>query len=291
MHSVQKLSHAKINWYLEVGPKRSDGFHDLRTVFQELSLADEMTFERIEHPDCVIEGFPPEIPTQSNLIYKAWSALQTLVPERVHGVRIVVKKMIPACGGMGGGSSNAAATLRAVNDLFELGLGYDELAQVGAQLGSDVPFFVRGGCAIGEGRGEILTNVHSHHTFWLVLLFPKGKISTADAYRQLDEIPRSAPEPDRMAKLVDALGTGDADALAGLIHNDFELPAASCSWFRECRFALESAGALRAFLCGSGSTVAGLVPSRKRGYRMVQQLQLSIGYEATLCRVTQFTHG
>ena len=268
------LSPAKINWFLRVGSIRPDGYHEIETVFQETDYADEMTCEAVAGGECKITGFPVWVPQEKNLIYRAWQLLRAECPGMVGGVRIRVKKMLPLGGGLGGGSSNCAAALNAIDRLFNLELGASQLELLGARLGSDVPFFVRGGCAIGTGRGETLEPVTGTKTFHAVLVMPGESVSTPVAYARLDALKRPPPAAG-VREVCDALRTGDPNALAPLIHNDFELAVAGEGWFQTAVGNLKKAGCLRVFLCGSGSTVAGLTENSAHAEQIKNDLQES----------------
>lgn len=270
-------SPAKINWLLNVGPLRPDNYHHLQTIYQTISLADALTFEALPATDaCILAGFPPDIDPATNLVKKAWNLCRTRWPERVRGVRISVDKKLPRGGGLGGGSSNAGLTLRALSRLFDCGTLQDEthindLETLAAQIGSDVPFFITGGTATGTGRGEVIQSLSASAPLWLVLITPDESINTGEAYRHLDRIQRPFPSERQFEMqaltLSEALRTGNAPAVASLITNDFELVAERHSWYRNAKAALEDAGALRAFLCGSGSSIAGLFPNEAAAQR------------------------
>jgi 4-diphosphocytidyl-2-C-methyl-D-erythritol kinase len=257
-------SRAKINWYLRVKDKRPDGFHEIETIFQEIALADRMTFEAIASNCCEIEGMPFELPAEQNLIWRAWNCLRERFPAKVAGVRVVIEKRIPACGGLGGASSNAATTLRALNALYELRLSTNELEKIAALLGSDVAFFIRGGCAIGRGRGELLEAIDGVPSYAIMLAFPNTKVPTAEAYRRLSSRARPAPRAS-LTEVVAALRSGDPTRLAPMIHNDFEILVAEEPWFLEASAALRDSGCIRTFLSGSGSTVVGLKNTLEHG--------------------------
>ncbi len=250
-------SYAKINWYLRVLGRRADGFHDIETVFQEINLWDLMHFEPAEEIDCTIEGMPFELPAEQNLIWRAWKRLRDVCGRKVQGLRVRIEKRIPACGGLGGASSNAATTLCALNSLYELHLSQGELEALAADLGSDVAFFVRGGCAIGTGRGERLQTVERVPAWNIGLIFPAAKVATAEAYKRLSQIERPQPHAT-LQELIAALCAGDVAALARCIHNDFELLVRKEGWFEAAVRELEAAGHRKAFLSGSGSTVVGV---------------------------------
>lgn len=246
---------AKINWYLRVLGARPDGYHEIETVFQELDLCDELAAEPTGEDGCIVTGLPPGIDPADNLITRAHVLLRQECGSAVGGVRIHVTKRIPPAGGLGGGSSNAAATLKAVNDAYGLGLSPTELETLGARLGSDIPFFIRGGCAIGTGRGEHLTPIAAALRAQLLLVIPPEPMPTAESYRLLDATP-NRPSAGPLEDVVTALESGDEAALARAIHNDFDTIAETKAWYQAIRATLSEAGASRIFLCGSGSTVA-----------------------------------
>ena len=180
-------SYAKINLGLEVLGKRPDGFHEIRTLFQGIDLHDTLDIEVLEADEIRLEGDDPSIPwDETNLVYQA----ARLLRERcgiARGAAIRVEKRIPAGGGLGGGSGNAAMTLRALDALWGCGLSRDELKGLAAALGSDTAYFLEGGLCLGEGRGERLTPLPDLPPLPLVLAFPGFPVPTARIYRSLDE--------------------------------------------------------------------------------------------------------
>jgi 4-diphosphocytidyl-2-C-methyl-D-erythritol kinase len=269
------LSHAKINWYLRVLNRRADGYHNIETVFQEIGLADEMEFEPCGRRECVIAGLPG-VPPEQNLILRAWRLMADLHDDRVGGLQVRVTKRIPMGGGLGGGSSNAATTLKAVRRLFSVPVDDDGLAAIGASLGSDVAFFIRGGCAVGRGRGEELESVPDARPIPLVLAFPDAHVSTAEAYARLARMRRDAPASG-VGEMVDALRSGDPLRAAGAVHNDFQAVVSREPWFREAAGALLHAGCLRAFLTGSGSAVVGVLEKGNSASEIMAIVQQSFG--------------
>lgn len=269
MKEITLPSPAKLNWLLHVGATRPDGYHSLNTVYQTLDIADEITVKLLntDTDECILAGFPSDIDPQTNLVRRAWQACRKAFPGQVPSVFISARKRLPRGGGLGGGSSNAGIVIRALVDLCNLGDINDpallaKLQTIAARIGSDVPFFISGGVAQGTGRGEIITPMKSEKQFWLVLLLPDASVSTAAAYRMLDQHPRpDVTEIDWQKKVIQlqgALSDGNANLLASLIHNDFDMFAAQYDWFHKSVSRLKEANCLRAFLCGSGSTVAGL---------------------------------
>jgi 4-diphosphocytidyl-2-C-methyl-D-erythritol kinase len=184
MDSLVLKSPAKINLGLYLLKKRMDGYHDILTLFQAIDLYDTIRFTRTRSSDLILhaEGFP--IPSdKENLIWKAYD----LFNKNLHlegGLEVNVEKRIPTGAGLGGGSSNAASTLTALNVMFEKNLSSKQLEKMAEEIGSDVPFFIQGGTAIGEGRGEILTPVELEADYSILLICPDVSVSTAWAYSQ-----------------------------------------------------------------------------------------------------------
>ncbi len=185
---VLKLpSFAKINLGLEVLFRREDGYHEIRTLFQTVSLHDTLEFELSAAGEISLAGDDPSIPwDESNLIHKAARLLQEKYSP-LHGVAIKVKKVIPAGAGLGGGSSNAAVTLMALNRLWKLGLKAETLIELARRLGSDVPYFLSGGFCLGEGRGDRVSPLVELPPLPCVIAFPSLAISTAEIYAKHSE--------------------------------------------------------------------------------------------------------
>jgi len=255
----------KVNLYLAVGDRRDDGYHELTTVFHAVSLFDEVTVRTADvmSLDLVGEG-AGEVPVDERNL--AWQAAELLADHvgRAPDVAITIDKAIPVAGGMAGGSADAAAVLVAINALWEQGVPRRDLHALAAQLGSDVPFALHGGTALGTGRGEELTTVLARNTFHWVLAFGSGGLSTAKVFAEIDEL-RAVGNPPRLAEVepvLGALAAGDAAELAPLLGN--ELQAAALSLDPDLRRTLRAgtaAGALAGIVSGSGPTCAFLCAS------------------------------
>jgi 4-diphosphocytidyl-2-C-methyl-D-erythritol kinase len=254
---------AKINLVLGVGPLRPDGYHELATVFQAVSLVDEVTVAPDDRVSVIVEG--PEsdgVPRDgSNLAVRA----ALLLAERTgvdDGARIRICKGIPVAGGMAGGSADAAAALLACDVLWRTGLTREELGDLAAELGSDVPFALFGGTAVGAGRGELLTPALARGEYhWVVGLAGHG-LRTPDVFAHLDRMRAGRPvtEPRVPDRLMQALRSGDPAALAACLGND--LQRAACALAPGLRRTLDvgrDAGALAGLVSGSGPTVVFLV--------------------------------
>ncbi|MCH1491027.1 MAG: 4-(cytidine 5'-diphospho)-2-C-methyl-D-erythritol kinase [Luminiphilus sp.] len=185
------LSPAKLNLFLHVVGRRPDGRHNLQTVFRLLDWGDDMTFELAGHGGCTLESAMPDVPPSENLILQA-AQLILARAESTTGVRIRIEKRIPMGGGLGGGSSNAATTLLAINQLLNLGYSAENLAEMGLQLGADVPVFVHGQSAWAEGLGETLTGIELPER-WYVLLRPSCHVSTAEIFNAPELTRNTAP--------------------------------------------------------------------------------------------------
>lgn len=284
---------SKINLHLSVGDVRDDGYHDLTTVFHALSLTDEVTV--FSTPDAGIEvsGEGAKlVPTDdSNLAMRAVRALADHVgkPDEANRVRVVIRKGIPVAGGMAGGSADAAAALLACSTLWNLDLHRDELAEVAATLGSDVPFALYGGTALGTGRGEQLVPVLSRHTFHWVLAFDQRGLSTPKVYGELDRL-REVGDPPRIGSpeaLLEALASGDPRRLALLLGNDLQAAAVSLRpGLRRTLRAGVTAGALAGVVSGSGPTCAFLCTDGDSALKVAAELA-----GAGVCRTVRVAHG
>jgi 4-diphosphocytidyl-2-C-methyl-D-erythritol kinase len=258
---IQVPSYAKINWSLRVTGKRADGFHDLETVFQLISLHDTLTFT--ESDRLVITCDDRTIPTdERNLVVKAARALG------VERVAIHIEKRIPSGGGLGGGSSNAAATLTALAKMFDL---HEPLESIALQLGSDVPFFLVGGTAYATGRGEVITPLPDAPHLPLLLVLPRQRVSTPEAFRSLTHFSPAlgidAYSEAFVWRRLPASAPGETGAQAGSLRytsvftNDFEEPVfARFPQLRGFKEKLYEAGASWAAMSGSGSTIVGAFP-------------------------------
>ncbi len=266
--SVSVRVPGKVNLYLEVGDRRDDGYHELSTVFHAVSLLDEVTVSTADVLTLEVSGEgAASLPVDDRNL--AWRAAELLAEHvgRAPDVAISIDKTIPVAGGMAGGSADAAAVLVAMNALLELGVPRRDLHALGAQLGSDVPFALHGGTALGTGRGEDLATVLTRHTFHWVLAFSAAGLSTKKVFDEIDSL-RAAGDRDLPPRLespepvLAALASGDPAQLAPLLGNDLQPAALSlnASVRRTLRAGAE-AGALAGVVSGSGPTCAFLCPS------------------------------
>ena len=264
---------AKVNLYLKVLRRRSDGFHDLDTLFETLDLYDELRFKPIKSGirlKCNLASLPTG---KKNLVFMAASLLKNRyrIPQ---GVDIRLQKNIPVAAGLGGGSSDAAATLLALNSFWNLKLPQKTLLKHAAELGSDVPFFIlKSPYAIGQGRGERLKKVSSRFKIWHVLITPRLSVLAKDVYKSLNA--RSLTRSGTGAKMLQiALRKRDFGKLKSSLYNTLELvlldkyPVIS-----RLKRDLLKAGAETAMVSGSGPTVFGLAKSRQAAKRIASKLK------------------
>ncbi len=280
----------KVNLHLAVGDRREDGYHELTTVFQAVSLVDEVTVRDADvlSLELVGEGVD-DLPTDERNL--AWQAAERLAEHvgRAPDVSIMIDKSIPVAGGMAGGSADAAAVLVAMNSLWELALPRRDLRMLAAQLGSDVPFALHGGTALGTGRGEELATVLSRNTFHWVLAFANSGLATPAVFAELDRL-REVGDPPRLDEpgpVLAALAAGDPEQLAPLLGN--EMQAAAVSLDPALRRALRAgveAGALAGIVSGSGPTCAFLCASETSATDVCAQLS-----GAGVCRTVRVVTG
>ena len=288
---------AKVNLQLSVGPLGSDGFHEVTTVFQAISLFDDVTVATAPDGDGInisisgqtSSGVPAD---SSNLAVKA-AELMIKNYDLPTDLIIKLKKEIPVAGGMAGGSADAAGVIVGLDSLFELGLSRDEMEIVGSKIGSDVPFSICGGVAIGTGRGDQITPALSKGSYnWVLALSGQG-LSTPSVYQECDRLREglSISAPLVSEPLMQALRAGDAKALGKALTN--ELQPAACSLRPALRLVLDVGidyGALGGIVSGSGPTVAFLVSDDEHAMDLTVALSAS-GVVSSVVRATGPAHG
>ena len=288
---------AKVNLQLSVGPLGSDGFHEVTTVFQAISLFDDVTVATADSKDGIkisisgqtSNGVPVD---NSNLAVKA-AQLMIENYDLPKDLSIKLKKEIPVAGGMAGGSADAAGVIVGLDSLFELGLSRDEMESVGSKIGSDVPFSICGGVAIGTGRGDQITPALAKGNYnWVLALSGQG-LSTPAVYQECDRLREglSIAPPVVSEQLMQALRAGDAKALGKALTN--ELQPAACSLRPALRLVLDVGvdyGALGGIVSGSGPTVAFLVSDDDHAMDLTVALSSS-GVVSSVVRASGPTNG
>lgn len=277
-----------MNYALEVRGLRADGYHEISTVLQSISLHDEVEVEEVGSGfELAVEPEGTDVgPIEGNTVHQAWKYLGERVGEELP-VRVRVRKGIPSGAGLGGGSADAAAALHGLNELFGLGLSIEELREVGLRIGADVPFCLSGGTALGEGIGERLTPLPAPPPHHLVVAKPAASAETAGIYRAYDDVSGAgmagAAGGPSVAPVVEALYAGDLPALATGVGNDLRpvteglLPAVA-----ELLEELLRLGALDASMTGTGTAVFGIFGSGDAPRARAVALALEVPFVA-LC--------
>ncbi|WP_033826371.1 4-(cytidine 5'-diphospho)-2-C-methyl-D-erythritol kinase [Bacillus andreraoultii] len=262
---------AKINLSLDVLYKREDGFHELEMVMTTVDLADRVELELIKDDRIIIQSQTRFVPDdERNLAYKAAKILKDKFNINT-GVSISIEKHIPVAAGLAGGSSDAAAVLRGMNKLWDLGLSIDELAKIGAEIGSDVSFCVYGGTALAKGRGEVITPLPPPPNCWVVLSKPSIGVSTGEVYEHLDVNTVNHPSTQSMVR---AIHNGDYESMCNNLGNVLE--SVTLTRYPEVKNLKEDMkrfGADAVLMSGSGPTVFGLVQHDSRMQRLYNGLR------------------
>ena len=248
---------AKLNLFLQIRGRRPDGYHEIVSLMTPVGLWDDLVVEPLRRPEVIIDGGPPGLPPEQNLVWKAASAL-AVHARTVPGAHVRLVKRIPTGGGLGGGSSDAAAALQALNELWDCRLSLEELVPLAARLGADVPFFLHGTAGVVRGVGEHFTPapLPIGFTEHLAIIQPPFELSTSDVYQKWDTLSR-ADEPEDPA--LEAFLSGSVPLP---MRNDLEAAAfALFPEMREIKEILHSAGAAMVLMSGSGSCFWAAWPS------------------------------
>jgi len=266
--SLELQAYAKVNLTLDVGRLRSDGYHEISSVMQTISLADTLILTAAPEGitvQCNPSGAAPDGP--ANLAYRALESLADRI--EAAGLDLQISKRIPTAAGLGGGSSDAAAALKAANAFCNLRLTEVELVSLAARLGSDVAFFIRGGTALAQGRGETITVLPTLRPLWLVLVKPEFPVATAEIYA------RCQPGQQRpwTTRFLAAVSRSDRDGMLANMGNDMEpVTAAAYPQVSVLTTRLQQLGAERALMSGSGPTVFGVFPGEEEARSAARQL-------------------
>ncbi len=264
MAEIKLKANAKINLFLDVLDKRADGYHNIKTVFQEISLADRIRIKEKPGPrgGITVTSSDPSLPSgKKNLAFRAASAIKEYSGVK-KGVEIHIEKNIPVGAGLGGGSSDAACVLKGLNRLWKLNIGRHELCAIGREIGADVPFFIYGGRCVGEGIGDVLTPVPVGKTEWYVIAYPRFEISTKFVYGQLTETKKKCIIKNYCNRLESVV-----------------LPL--YPEIRVLKEKLIKLGAVHSLMSGSGSCVFGVVKDKRTGEKIIGYLK-RCGYDGWL---------
>ena len=284
--SIRLPSFAKINLSLRVLGKRPDGYHEISTTLQTISLHDDLLFERNVSGEISLSCDDPEIPLGAgNLVFRAAHSLKDRYSIDA-GADIRLHKRIPVKAGLGGGSSNAAVTLLALNKLWQINANAADLAAIAGDLGADVPFFLHGGSAKGTGTGTTLTPLPDNEVMHLIVLHPRASVSTAEAYKALNSpaLTSNNPIPILAGSLHEGQFSESNPRTLPELENDFESVIFDIEpEIKRAKSALITAGASSALLAGSGSSVFGIFADREKQQRAVNEIRLEPGWRIFDC--------
>ncbi|MDQ0856815.1 4-diphosphocytidyl-2-C-methyl-D-erythritol kinase [Bacillus sp. V2I10] len=271
MLRILEKAPAKINLSLDVLHKRTDGFHEVKMIMTTIDLADRVELVELASDEIKIISHNRFVPDdQRNLAYQAALILKKQYGVK-KGVSIAITKVIPVAAGLAGGSSDAAATLRGLNRLWKLGLSLDELAELGAEIGSDVSFCVYGGTALATGRGEKIQHIDTPPHCWVVLAKPTIGVSTADVYRNLNLSAVAHPDVEGM---IEGIKNQDFDQICSLLGNVLEdVTMKMYPEVANIKDQIKRFGADAVLMSGSGPTVFGLVRYESRLHRVYNGLR------------------
>lgn len=287
MKELQQKAYAKINLALDVVGRLENGYHLVKMVMQTVGIYDVLTFERTEG-EIRITTDNGELPCdKENLIYRAAQLMMETYGLR-GGVRVHLEKHIPIAAGMAGGSTDAAATLQAINELYELGLSREELMTLGVKIGADVPYCIMGGTALSEGIGEVLTPLKPLTGGILLVAKPGVNVSTGEVYRRLDQTP--LPTHPDVEGMVKAIEEGDLDGMIARLGNVLEeVTIPLHPQIRELKELMLEEGAVGSLMSGSGPTVFGLFATKEQAARAQERIRGE--HLAAQVSITEFVTG
>lgn len=279
MDRVYEKAYGKINLSLDVLGRRANGYHDVSMVMQTVDLYDVITLRKLSDRDGIIlttdvDNIPLD---EGNIVYKAIKLVKEEYGIDI-GVSADIKKRLPVAAGMGGGSADAAAALRGMNALFELGLKSERLEELGVRLGADVPFLIKGGIALAEGIGEKLTALPAFPECSLVIVKPNVSVSTKEVYEAFDSLTEVA-HPD-IKKLTGSLGKEDLRYIVKLLGNVLEdVTIKKHGIIDEIKRSLLENGAVFSMMTGSGPTVFGIFENEEKAVMAGERLSEMRGFE------------
>lgn len=276
MEEIYKKARAKINLTLNVLDKREDGYHNIETIFQKISLYDEILVSKTKEDGIKIDVNISDLREEDNIIYKAYKILKSKF-NKISGVHVVLKKNIPMQAGLAGGSTDCGAFIECMNKLFKLNLTKEEMIDIGKKLGADVPQSFYNIPVIARGIGEKIEEIASNAKYYVIVIKPDFSCNTKEMFEKLDK--RSCKtQVYGISKMKEALINGDSKEVSKNLYNIFEIAVKDVENLKK---ELISAGALGSVMCGSGSAVCGIFENKekaKKGYK-----DLSKKYKTYYC--------
>lgn len=282
MLGVKAVARAKINLFLEVGPRREDGYHDIRSVMQSLELYDELFFRRTDGSGgkLLLRCNDKNVPTgEENLVCRALEVFESQNGPIEGGVEVFINKRIPLGAGLAGGSADAAATLLALDYIHELELPADMLMDMASRVGSDAPFCLRGGTVMATGRGDRLETLEHLPQFQVILASPGEEVSTKEVYERFDNLVDGREhileekDEDILESLLEGIKKHDIESVYGSLRNDLETATGATQQVEQYKKVARDAGASAALMTGSGPTVFALVSGMEKAAEVAWELE------------------
>ena len=279
MEKTYIKARAKINLSLEVLEKRQDGYHNIKSVFQKISLYDEIYIEKIKENKIIIETNINEIKNEENIIYKAYEKLKSKY-NQITGIKVKLNKRIPIQAGMAGGSTDCASFLISMNKLFKLEMSQSKIEEIGKELGADVIPCLYDGTTLVEGIGEKVTKLETKVKYYILVIKPKMSCNTKEMYKRLDEIGYKNQE-NKTEKIIEALQENNIEKLANNLYNIFEIAIDNQNILNEIKNKLREEGALGTLLTGSGACIYGIYEDKIKIRNAYKELKDK--YETYIC--------
>lgn len=279
MEKIYTKARAKINLSLEVLKKREDGYHNIRSVFQKISLYDEIYIEKIQENKIILETNTEEIKNEENIICKAYDKLKNKY-NQITGIKVILNKKIPIQAGMAGGSTDCASFLISMNKLFNLEMSQNEIEEIGKKLGADVVPCLYNGTTLVEGIGEKITRLKTNIKYYILIIKPEISCNTKEMYEKLDEIGYEIQE-NKTDKIMKAIQEKSIEKLSDNLYNVFESVIENQKMLNEIKNKLKEERALGGALTGSGACVYGIYNDKieiKKAYE-----RLKNEYETYIC--------
>jgi len=271
MEEIFKKARAKINLNLLVLNKREDNYHNIKSVFQKVNLYDEIYIRKTQNEDIEIKSNIEELNNEENIIVKAYRKLKQNYPQ-ITGVNIYLKKNIPMQAGLGGGSTDCATFLLAMNKLFNLKLSEEEIKKIGRSLGADVVPCIYKNPVLAEGIGDEITKLNCGFKYYILIIKPNLACNTKEMYGNIDS-QTELKQPDNYDKIIQALEEKDIKLLADNLYNRFESALGEKQDILILKGILEKSGAKKALMTGSGSCVYGIFENKQIAKKAYQELK------------------
>ncbi len=280
MNEIKLRAMAKINLNLLITGKRENGYHDIKSVFQIIDLADELIIRKSKDFKLLTNSNVLNSDIENNIIFKAYNYMKSLYPV-IGGVTVTLTKVIPMEAGLGGGSSDCAAFLLGLNKLFDLKISQTKLEKIGAKLGADVVPLMHRGAYLVTGIGDVLKKIDAKANYYLVIIKPDFSSSTKEMYKEYDNN-KDLVQIDNTDKIVKFLETGDFSLLSGSLYNVFEEVNPDKDKILEIKKELKESGAIESLLSGSGSSIYGIYDNGKDALKA--QLKFHKKYKSYFCQ-------